>query len=511
VRRSLRNRLILSAAALTCAAAVLPATAGPAVPRLPDLGPAAGAPVTWAARHLGDRFGRFTVETSLVGTHVRAVEVRGGVPVDGTGSVVTAIGGRVVDVKRRASALPGAPATRPVEPAVAQATALTSLGVQRLVVPAAVERMLVAHAGRLVDVYRVSVVALVPARAAVLDVAAADGRLLAVRDDASYADATATVYDPNPVVTKRDPKLRQPFETGLPADAEVPSAELDALRRTLPMRGLDPTQLSAGRLVGPHVNILSGGYVSVERHFDMTRVDPRFEGLMAYAHIDGIQRYFQALGFRGSKGVNLESQEVFALPVPGFDNSFFQPGNDLILLGGGGVDDGEDAEVIVHEYGHAVHHAQVPGWGRHPEGGAMGEGFGDFLAAAYYARSSSRGFQDVCIADWDATTYSDANPPCLRRADSKKRYPDDLEDAVHADGELWSTFLWRIRAQLGRSEAQRSDNVLRLLLTSHEMLSPSADFAEAVNALRVTATAMRQPGWRTIVEREAKRTGFPLS
>ena len=47
----------------------------------------------------------------------------------------------------------------------------------------------------------------------------------------------------------------------------------------------------------------------------------------------------------------------------GGDNSFFREDKANITLGKGGVDDAEDAEVIVHEYGHSVQDGQVPGFG----------------------------------------------------------------------------------------------------------------------------------------------------
>ena len=66
----------------------------------------------------------------------------------------------------------------------------------------------------------------------------------------------------------------------------------------------------------------------------------------------------------------------------GGDNSFFRDTKTDITLGKGGVDDAEDAEVIVHEYGHSVQDDQVPGFGTSPDAGAIGEGFGDYLAVA---------------------------------------------------------------------------------------------------------------------------------
>ena len=84
--------------------------------------------------------------------------------------------------------------------------------------------------------------------------------------------------------------------------------------------------------------------------------------------------------------------------------------------------------------------------------GAMGEGFGDYLAASFYADAGDPTFQAshaAAVGEWDATSYSGANPPNLRRVDGNKIYPDDLSGQVHADGEIWSAALWDIRQQLG--------------------------------------------------------------
>jgi hypothetical protein len=308
--------------------------------------------------------------------------------------------------------------------------------------------------------------------------------------------------------------LRQPGEMQLPADADIDSAELTAALKTLPVREYDPIAIAAGQLKGPWANVQGPGpLVSVpgSATFSFTRGDPRFETTMAYTHLDRVQRYFQSLGFTGQAGVNAEPQDVYTLPVEGFDNSMYVGNYDFLLFGAGGVDDAEDAEVILHEYGHAVQDAQVPGWGDHHEGGSMGEGFGDFLAATYYAREISGGFQDTCIMDWDATSYSSDNPPCLRRTDSTKIYPKDMEDEVHADGELWSSFLWRLRERLGETSVEKTDNSVKLVLTSHELLTTTARFGDAIAALRMAAEALGQPEWPALIDQTAAETNMPLN
>ena len=88
-------------------------------------------------------------------------------------------------------------------------------------------------------------------------------------------------------------------------------------------------------------------------------------------------------------------------------------------LGTGGVDDGEDAEVIEHEYGHAVQNDQVPGFGSSPQGGAMGEGFGDYLASALSATFTPNPTFDPCLGEWNELgTGNGAAVPCIRRVDT---------------------------------------------------------------------------------------------
>jgi hypothetical protein len=518
----MRLRLAVPAVVLGLAAAGLPAVAGSgtsvefrsaSVVR-GDLGSATG--TGWALKALTARFdvsgARVEhVRESVVGTHVRGREFRGGVAVQASDWLVSAVGGRVVQVEAHHVAAPGMPAANPVGEAAAKAAALSRLQVASLLAPAAVTRVLAPRAGRLVDTYRVSVVALKPATAALVSVDAATGRVVDVRDDARHEDGSALVFDPNPIVTKRDINLRQPLEMQAPADADLDSAELTAQRKRLPLKDLDPTALLQGRLSGPWVNVLAGGYnVTVNAPiFDVTRSDPRFEGLMTYAHLDRYQRYLQGLGFKGKAAVNAEPQDVVALPVQGYDNSFYQPDNDLMLLGAGGVDDGEDAQVTLHEYGHAMQDAQVPGYGATAEGGAMGEGFGDFQAGAYYARTSG-GFQDVCLMAWDSTSYAEGPQTCIRRMDVKKQYPDDIEDEVHADGEIWSTFLWQVRAALPGNAVQKSDQALKLVITMHEFLTPQAKFGDAVASLRTAARALKHPEWTKVINRAAASRGLPL-
>lgn len=424
------------------------------------------------------------VRESLVGTHHRGVQQVDGIPVAGTHASVHVVDGQVAKVAAVGSDAVGAPTPAPISQDAAEAAALGVLGVTEAIALSS-ERLLVPTDGRLVDTWRVSLVA--RSVAGTVDISAAEGTVIAFLDDRRFADATATLFDPNPIQSSGDATLAQEVDVaGIDLDVAL-DPTVDEQLTDLPITGYDEQSALAGNLVGEWVDVLGAGpMVALQGRFDVTKTDPRFEGLMAYHHIDAIQRYFQEE--LGLTSINAEPQTVLALPLMGYDNSFYQPGNDLIAFGAGGVDDGEDAEVIIHELGHAIHDDQVPGWGTTHQGGAMGEGFGDFLAATYFARSlpddaTEDGF-NACVAEWDATSYSSSDPPCLRRTDTGKTYPADFGgSSVHADGEIWSNFMWAVRAQLGDTPAERSDNVLRLLLTAHELLEPDAQYADAVTAL----------------------------
>lgn len=524
---SYRVRLSALGAALGL---VVAATSLPAVTAAPVAHPraalATGAPRAWAARALRTDTGRLGVDASavrwelvrhsIIGTHVRGREYRDGVPVAGTYALVSRIHGRIAQVEARGSRLPGDPVRSPVGAVVARAAALHALHVTSLLGRASVVRELVPVGHRLVDTYRVSLVSAVPARAARIDVGAATGVVRRIADVASYderrakgASVTAKVFDPNPVVTSHNPALRSPFETGSGVDVPLDSAALTKQLKVRTMKDLDAGRLALGLLSGRYVNVMGiAGYLQLTGGpLSYSRSDPRFVGLMAYEHIDRYQRWLQSLGL---KRVNQQQQDVVPTLVQGYDNSFYQPGNDVIVYGGGGVPDAEDAEVILHEYGHAMQDAQVPGFGANEQGGSMGEGFGDFNAANYYALTSG-GYHDTCAGDWDSTTYSTDHPPCLRRLDSTKRFPKDVEKEVHADGEMWSAFLWRLRSHLGDTTKERSAHAIRLVVAMQELLTPNAHYGNAVAGLRSAARALGHPRWVRFVNREATKTGYPLN
>jgi fungalysin metallopeptidase (M36) len=283
------------------------------------------------------------------------------------------------------------------------------------------------------------------AAAIALSLAAPTSAIAAPKPPSGGSTAPAQVFAPNPVAdlgiqTLTDQK-----------DADYFSAD-PALARAyhrVTLTDLD----GSGTLTGAYAKVISetgkaaadtgGGFV-------YTRDQDQFEQTMGYYWVTQAQRYIQSLGFGSTLPAVNKRQQLLRINQFGGDNSFYREGTGklTITLGKGGVDDAEDAEVIVHEYGHSVQDNQVPGFGSTPEAGAIGEAFGDYLAVTVSDRFAPTA-DEPCVADWDSTSYTATTPHCLRRVDGTKHYPEDLVGEVHADGEIWSRALWDIRKMLG--------------------------------------------------------------
>ena len=230
------------------------------------------------------------------------------------------------------------------------------------------------------------------------------------------------------------------------------------------------------------------------------RHDDQFEQVMAYFWGTQAQKYLQSLGFgRDLPPVNAESQD-YRVDQYGGDNSFERDSPDIITLGKGGVDDAEDGEVIVHETGHAVHAAQVPGFGSSEEAGSIGEAFGDYFAVTvgdWVAKQYGVPEREdlACVADWDSTSYTSGPTHCLRRLDMNKHYPQDVVGEVHADGEIWSQALFQIRTALGPAVADR------IIIDAQFGFAPDTSFAAAARQTVATARSLYGPSQAAVAQK----------
>ena len=291
---------------------------------------------------------------------------------------------------------------------------------------------------------------------------------LAAKGGPGTSTGTGQVFFPNPVASLQDQSLTDQKD----ADNAIPQSAYQSVTLT----NLD----GSGYLRGDWANIRSetgDPAFSSDNTFIYTRHDDRFEQVMAYYWVTEAQKYIQSLGFGSTlRPVNMESQDIRINQI-GIDNSFSWDKHDLLRFGKGGVDDAEDAEVILHEYGHAIQDSQMTpfGFGGSVEAGSIGEGFADYFAVTV-TNVIAPTLDPACVADWDSVSYTSTTPHCLRRVDTNLHYPEDLNGRVHHDGQIWSRALWDIRQVLGNVVADT------IILEAQFQFAPDTNMPDAAQA-----------------------------
>lgn len=309
----------------------------------------------------------------------------------------------------------------------------------------------------------------------ILFVHARTGLVLSRYDNLACLDVAARLFDPSPLARLDDWRtLEQPARAG--------SGNVRSARRPGPetYRAVTLRDLPASRrLDGARVSTsLTRGRVRLTSPFTEPADRRGFEEVMAWYHVDAAVRYIESLGYRGARRLFQEPLRVNARGTTA-DNSWYSPGLRSLTFGTGGIDDAEDGETVVHEFGHALQDAICPGFGQSAEAAAMGEGFGDYLAGSLFAARKPAALRD-CVMSWDAFETSDDEPPALRRLDSGLTFESFDHSAgadEHVNGLIWSGALWEIWKALGRTVADR------LIVESHFQLDGFTTFARGARAI----------------------------
>lgn len=258
------------------------------------------------------------------------------------------------------------------------------------------------------------------------------------------------VFDPNPIVASG----------GLPLGA---GDDIDPFRDWVTLRGLDGSGLLRGRWAD--VDSPAGRAFAADHEHVYSSRNLHFEEVMAYYHITGALDWLEALGFERP----LPAPQPVLVHATGLDASWYAIASRTIHIGDGGQEDGEDADIILHELGHAIFHAQVGAWGG-GDSDALTEGFADYLAA-----SRTRGSR---IGDWDGAGRPSG---CLRDIAPPRTYPLDCTGNAYDDGLILSSLLWHLRGALGAPAADR------LAVQALGLLAPSATLPDAAAALATAA------------------------
>lgn len=420
-------------------------------------GTPAGAAREFLARHAEEFEGDAVVEAlelvcvleSRGGTHVRFRQTVSGTPVYHAGVTVHLTRGRVVSSV--SSTL------RPVKPGRAwtgvltESAALARAGeivgaLCRLEAPRVEKRMFVSDSANPRPAWLVGYPTIDPLGDWELLIDARTGELLARDNRIAFEDGSGLAFNPDPLTTAQ-------AEYGEPGYADFDDAdtpELNAERVPVVLLGITFAD-GAYQLAGPYVQIVDFEPPAVAPvtspaldGFTFTRSETGFEDVNAYFHIDRMQRHLQALGYTGLQNAPIA---VDAHGVNGEDNSYYSAELNRLAFGEGGVDDAEDADVLLHEYGHAIHHAAVGGevWGF--DARSLAEGACDYWAGTFSARESQ--FHDNWVYNWDGHNEFWEG----RELTTGRVYPGDWGGDIYANGTIWAHALWLIREQVDPDSA----------------------------------------------------------
>ncbi|HEX5861022.1 MAG TPA: M36 family metallopeptidase [Nocardioides sp.] len=306
-------------------------------------------------------------------------------------------------------------------------------------------------------------------------------------DDAAGESVTGrgAVFMVNPVQSSGDQSLRDQKDSA----TAVPASEY----ATVALRNLDGSGYLSGAWANVRSNTGAQAFSSTNEFF-YDRSQDEFEQVMAYFWINQAQEYLQSLGFGSTLPPILKRPYDVRINQYGIDNSYMWDKKDLIRLGKGGVDDAEDAEVVVHEYGHAVHNDQIAGFGGSFDAGAIGESFGDYFSVSVgldAARDSGWPVRaaESCPMDWDATSYDPTAPHCIRNFHTGFTLQNRPENwGIHSVGQIWSQALWEIR--LGYiAQGRTAEAWDTTLINSQFDYAPDTTFQAAARATYQEALA----------------------
>ena len=221
-------------------------------------------------------------------------------------------------------------------------------------------------------------------------------------------------------------------------------------------------------------------------------VDDPFVEVQAYYHVTKISRFFEdELGHEFS-GPALVTTNYRSEDAGTYDNAYYTPdmmGNTTLTFGqGASYDYAYDADVVVHEFGHAVIQERTNmvmdfityddyGWNNAP--GGIHEGLADYWACSTH--------DDPVVGEYTISRTLDNDHTC----------PEDLTGEVHDDGEFVGATAWDIYQAVGKESADV------IVYGALGLVTSAPSFAELGEAMSEVAADLVDDGILTTADAEA--------
>lgn len=296
---------------------------------------------------------------------------------------------------------------------------------------------------------------------------------------------TGMVFNPDPLSA-----AHAAYAGGYLDNNDANSPELTAARTSVVLPDIDLTG-GVYRLKSQYLDIADfeapnkGLFTQPTNDFSYTRDNDAFEAVNSFYHLDQSMRYINS-----TLGVPClpNNAALFQFDPSGFngaDNSHFLPSTDQIAFGEGSIDDAEDADVVLHEFGHGIHDWLTGGHGSQTTG--LGEGCGDYWAQSY---SRSLNQWTSAEANYQKVFTWDGNDSWSGRSTGvTATYPQTggTNTEIHTYGQIWATALMKIFDVIGRAKTDKA------FLQGLTLTGSSTNQPQAAVAVRQAAINMNYP------------------
>lgn len=301
----------------------------------------------------------------------------------------------------------------------------------------------------------------------------------------SFVPGAAKVFIPDPLS-----QARVAYAGNYIDNNDLTNTEFDAARTQVVLPEIELLN-GVYKLKSTYVEIQDleapskGLFTQTSPNFLFNRENDAFEAANAFYHLDNSMRYINnTLGIRCVPLTN--SGVLFFDPSGenGADNSHYTVGT--LVFGEGGVDDAEDADVVLHEMGHGIHDWMTGGHASSSTG--LGEGSGDYWAVSY-SRSLNQWTSSDAANNW-VFSWDGHNEFWAGRVTNYTRtYPQTgaTNTAIHTYGQIWGTALMKIYDVIGKTKTDKA------FLEGLALTNSSSNQKTAAVAVRQAAINMNYP------------------
>ncbi|PQA91947.1 hypothetical protein B0A69_16120 [Chryseobacterium shigense] len=295
----------------------------------------------------------------------------------------------------------------------------------------------------------------------------------------AFVTGSAYIFQPDPLS-----KTGSTYAGNFVDNNDATNASLDAARTLVTIPEIDLTG-GVYTLKGTYAEIkeieapAKGIFTQSTNQFLFNRSDDGFEAANAYWHLDNSLRYINVtLGIVCKPSQNNGVLRFDPHGFSGSDNSHYLTGSESLGFGEGGVDDAEDADVILHELGHGIHHWLAGGISN---ADGLSEGCGDYWAHSY-SRSLNQWPSSAPEYQW-MFNWDGHNPFWAGRiTNTTMTYPGS--GSYYDKAQIWSAALMRIYDRIGKEKTDRA------FLEGLDLTTSSTNQQNAAIAVRQAAIDM---------------------